>query len=200
MLDSFQEHRGPREIYFHEDDYCQQQILPASEGAFARTELERISDFSREHQAPGGIGWTDMYLREDPSRGLDALGFQLAQLDHWMAGIFPKFDVVYTGYSTYRQNCKSTAAWGLSDSCCIFADWNDAGIIDNVWTSFFDETEESVRLSARAVAALASHTSLVFVDWAWGYACDPGDEKEFIRLLTEKLKDIQARCKQPPDA
>jgi len=113
-----------------------------------------------------------------------------AQFEEAIQEFLPKFDTVYTGYSSYRQECKATGAWGTSDSCCIFADWKEDGIIQNVWTGFFDESPDSITLAAHAVSALASHAPLVFIDWAWDYTVHPSNEEEFIRLLRGKLKGI----------
>jgi hypothetical protein len=49
-----------REIYFHEDDYCQQQLLPREASAYARAEVQKIGEFAESHRVPGGRGWTDI--------------------------------------------------------------------------------------------------------------------------------------------
>jgi hypothetical protein len=36
----------PREIYFHEDDYCQQELLPREAAGYAETELKKAGDFA----------------------------------------------------------------------------------------------------------------------------------------------------------
>jgi hypothetical protein len=122
--------------------------------------------------------------------GFDVLKMTHAQLEEAIQEFLPKFDTVYTGYSSYRQECKSTGAWGASESCCIFADWKDDGIIQNVWTSFFDDSPDSIALAAQAVSALTRHAPLVYVDWAWDYTVDPSNKQEFIRLLRDKLAGI----------
>lgn len=190
MLHLFRRRPKPREIYFHEDDYCQQQLLPASEKGSASDELAKISDFSKAHAAPNGVGWTDVYVREGTGAGFDTLRMNRSQFEELIQACLPKFDAVYTGYSSYRQECKSTGAWGTSDSCCVFADWNDDGIIQNVWTGFFDDSPDSISLAARAVSSLASQSPLVFIDWAWDYTVDASDQEEFSRRLSDKLKDI----------
>jgi hypothetical protein len=190
VLRLFRKRPRPREIYFHEDDYCQQQILPASENSSATEELAKISDFSREHRAPGGVGWTDIYVRDGTGPGFSALRMTLQQFEAAIQEFLPRFDTVHTGYSSYRQECKLTGAWGTSDSCCVFADWSQSAIIQNVWTSFFDDSEDSISRSASAVSALASHSPLVYIDWAWDYTVDPGNEEVFIRLLKDKLEAI----------
>ena len=190
MLGLFRRRPKPRTIYFHEDDYCQQQLLPASEKGAASKELEKISDFSKEHEAPVGAGWTDVYVREGTGVGFESLRMNRSQFEEAIQEFLPKFDIVYTGYSSHRQVCDSTGAWGISDSCCIFADWKGDGIIQNVWTSFFDDSSDSIELVANAVYSLASQSQLVFVDWAWDYTANPKNREDFIRLLRDKLEEI----------
>ena len=147
-----------REIYFHEDDYCQQQLLP-TEGAHFGAEL-RILRITR------------------------------GQLGAALSPILPLFDAVYTGYSSDRDRCTKTAAWGTSDRCALLADWNDDEIIRHVWAKFFDQGEEAILMATKAVAALSKLHPLVYVDWAWGYKCAASDGDSIALMLRGKLKEI----------
>ena len=51
--------------FFHEDDYCQKELLPRSVEALARRQMAEIATFAAAHEAPGG-GWTEMYVRQEP--------------------------------------------------------------------------------------------------------------------------------------
>jgi hypothetical protein len=66
--------KANNEVYFHEDDYCQQEILPLAALDFCRNQITEIDAFATNHQAPGGIGWTEMYMREDSPEKLSDLG------------------------------------------------------------------------------------------------------------------------------
>lgn len=61
-----------RGIFFHEDNYCQQQLLPGEIAEYVELELKRINDFSEEHRAPSGSEWTDVYVRKETPLGLPA--------------------------------------------------------------------------------------------------------------------------------
>jgi hypothetical protein len=50
--------------WFHEDDFCQMELLPAESEAFTRRQMGEVEKFAATHRAEGG-GWTGMYLRED---------------------------------------------------------------------------------------------------------------------------------------
>lgn len=177
-----------RDIYFHEDDYCQQEFLPAEATETAKNELENIADFSKKHQTEHG--WTDMYIRNAPGVRFDAIGMSRDQLDRLLLDFFPKFDSVYTGYSTHRELCPRTGAWGVSESCCYYANWNEDEIIENVWTSFFEHDGEAVQSMAESAAALATFAPMVYVDWAWDFCVDPSDKEAFMLQLQRKYDGI----------
>jgi len=107
----------------------------------------------------------------------------------------PPFDVVYTGYSSHREQCKRTAAWGTSEQCALFADWDDEGIVANVWAEFFEQDDASILAATRAVAALGKIHPLVYVDWAWRYTCDASEQDAFASMLRTKLKRIADNAK-----
>ena len=189
MLHFFRRARR-REIYFHEDDYCQQQILPLDAKAFADEELKKIAEFADAHRAPGGVGWTDMYMRSNPPLELSGLGISRRQFSEVVSQFLAPFDEVYTGYSSHRERCNRTAAWGRSPTCALFADWDEAEVITNCWAMFFDQDEASIQAATQAVAALGGIQPLVYVDWAWGYACEASKADAFSDLLRTKLKTI----------
>jgi hypothetical protein len=179
-----------REIYFHEDDYCQQELLPRGALAFAEAEIKMQDEFADAHRAPDGIGWTDVYVRRKPPVDFRTLGMTKDNFDGVVSPHLAPFNFVYTGYSSYRERCRNAAAWRTSQQNAIFADWNDEGIITNVWTQFFESDEKSLLAGSKAVAALGMLHSIIYVDWAWGYACEVTTEDAFALRLRTKLKDI----------
>jgi hypothetical protein len=83
-----------RDIWFHEDDYCQQQLLPGQVEVvkFVQTELRKSSEFAEAHRAPGGIAWTDVYVIEDPPLKLRELKIDKEEVDVIVSGLLPRFD------------------------------------------------------------------------------------------------------------
>jgi hypothetical protein len=188
-----------REIYFHEDDYCQQELLPREASEFAEAEVKRIAEFADAHRAPGGAGWTDVYVRQRPPVTFRALGMSKDDLEAVVSTHLPPFDLVYTGYGSYRERCRKAAAWGTSQQNAIFADWDEEGTIANVWTQFFESDEKSLIAASKAVAAIGMLHSLVYVDWAWGYTCEVVNDESLASPLRSKLADIAERTKNVRD-
>jgi hypothetical protein len=196
MLSLFKRFSRKREIYFHEDDYCQQQLLPQEAATHATSEIRKIDEFAEAHKAPDGLGWTDVYVRNDAPAQFRVLNLNRERFDALVSPHLPRFDQVFTGYSSHREACVKTAAWGLSQSCALFADWSEDGIVANVWTEFFDSEDASIDAAARAVAALASIHPLIYVDWAWGYTCEAASRDRFASMLKTKLEAIAKRMKE----
>ena len=53
-----------RKIYFHEDDYCQQQFLPIENQEWVNDKLKTLEDFSAKHKSESGYGWNEIYVRK----------------------------------------------------------------------------------------------------------------------------------------
>jgi hypothetical protein len=196
MFQFLQRKSRSREIYFHEDDYCQQQLLPRSATAHAVAEVKKIGEFADAHQVQGGLGWTDVYVRQEAPPEFRTLNLKREDLAAIVSPILPVFDIVYTGYSSHREKCEKTAAWGRSQQCALFADWDDDGMVANVWAEFFDREEDSIRAASKAVTALGKVHPLVYVDWAWGYTCDASEEEAFASMLRTKLQTIAENAKK----
>jgi hypothetical protein len=196
MFGIFKKSPKKRSLYFHEDDYCQQQILPQTSIDKATGELSAIQDFSSAHQAPSGIGWTDVYIRSDDYDGISVIALHRDILDSRISPILTRFDDVYTGYSSHKEICRRTWAWGVSDRCAILADWNDDLIIQNIWTEFFDSSETAIEGATQAVAAISPSDTLFYIDWAWDYTCPASYSTLFRARLVSKLADIDNNRKQ----
>src|SRR6266496_3785604 len=112
MFNPFKSVYAKREIYFHEDDYCHQELLPREALAFADAEVKKIGEFADAHRDPNGAGWTEVYVRPKPPVNFRALGMTKDDIHAVVSPHLPPFDLVYTGYGSYRQRCRNTAAWG----------------------------------------------------------------------------------------
>ena len=72
-----------RKIYFHEDDYCQLEVLPLAARQFCLQEMGEIDAFAEEHRE--GPFYTDMYLREESPETLLQLNLRPEQLAEALA-------------------------------------------------------------------------------------------------------------------
>lgn len=184
-----------REVFFHEDDYCQQELLPAAALDWCSRELGEIDRFSEAHRAADGAGWTDLYVRPNAPAELLALRITREEVAAALGPLLPEFDRVLTGYSSFREECRNSSAWGTGEGCEFFASWNAEGFVSAIWTNLFDSRAESLAKAASAVEALGTLRPLIYVDWAWGYTARTAADV-FVPPLRTKTEDIARRWEE----
>lgn len=118
---------------FHEDDYCQIEILPEANWEHVQAEFVKLIAFSREHQSPGSFGWSDIYVRADPPTPLAPFGLRIEELSKCLERHLLPFDRVTTGWSSVVERLPSAHAWGNDRAFVVFADFDDAGTVQNLW-------------------------------------------------------------------
>ncbi len=167
-----------REAYFHEDDYCQIEILPIEARKFCQMQIEKIADFSKAHQS--GAGWDDIYLREAPPRKLAELGITLAEIRDALSERCPEYDAVYTGYSTVRSLCSDVHAFGEDDQPVIFAEVDKNEIIVSLWCSN----------PSRKLYLLPGIDHLLLVDWGWEFVAPLRDKSKVEDYIVKREKKL----------
>jgi hypothetical protein len=190
MFNLFQAKFVKREVYFHEDDYCQQELLPREALRFAEAEVKKIGEFADAHRDPDGAEWTEVYVRPKLPVNFRALGMTKEDIHAVISAHLLPFDIVCTGYSSYRERCRNTAAWGTSARNALFAEWDQEGVVTSVWSQFFESDEKSLTTASKAMIAIGMVHSLIYVDWAWGYTCELVNGDAFAGLLRTKLEGI----------
>lgn len=175
-----------RSIYFHEDDYCQIELLPLAARQHCVTQMGIIDDFSARH-SDGGPGYTDIYVRPGAPQPFAGLGISIAALSAAIQPHLPVYDSVFTGYSSYREHCKSTSAWG-DESFTLFAD-HEAEIVRHVWLDF-DNAFEPARVAA-ALRSVPGSDGLLIADWSWSRIALLSDAAALYGYFLQRLTGSQ---------
>ena len=162
-----------REAYFHEDDEGQVQLLPLDNLQYCQAQMGEQRAFADAHQS--GAGWSEMYVREAPPSKLVALGITAQQLRLAVMEVLPPYDTVFTGYGSYRVECRKVLAFGRDDTETLFAGLDEHGIVVELWCS--DGMPELLRLPLQE--------QLLLADWNAGLACPLSDRELFARYLQE---------------
>ena len=162
-----------REAYFHEDDQGQVQLLPLDNLQHCLQQMGQQQAFADAHQS--GAGWTEMYVREAAPSKLSALGITGEQLRLALMAVLPPYDAVFTGYGSYRVECKNLLAFGGDNTETLFAGIDEHGIVVELWCS--DGMPELLRLPLPE--------QLLLADWNAGLACPLSDRALFARYLQE---------------
>ena len=167
-----------REAYFHEDDYRQIEVLPLDNFGYCQQEIGEIEKSSAENF--DGYGFKDIYVREENPSHLGAMNIRVSEIEEALEKILPKFDVVYTGYSSYKEKCKGLNAFGRDQGERIFFEHNE-GIVTSIWVS--DPFNELIDLP--------HSEKLLFVDWAWGFVCPLKEKEHFIEYIKDRDTQIE---------
>jgi hypothetical protein len=163
-----------REAFFHEDDYCQIEVLPLDNLSFCLEQAGQIDEFSEEHRV--GSFWDAMYIRAENPAKLASLRLTLSQIRDALVAEMPEFDSVLTGYSSYREPCPKVHGFGRDDSEVLFVEAADDQIVTAIWCS--DPMPELQRLPRRE--------HLLLADWGWSFICPLADTERFNIYLSER--------------
>ena len=167
--------------FFHEDDYCQVELLPAATRGYCIAEMGRIEEFADAHR--DGAGFTDMYVRGEPPLPLASLGITVAALGSAVEPLVPRFADVLTGYSSYREPCPSVAGWGLGDGEAVFAGVGKGGVVGPVWLTLHRVPAERVGLWCRVLRSLPRAAELLVADWSAGRVVQLAEESALAAYL-----------------
>jgi hypothetical protein len=169
-----------RVVWFHEDDYCQIELLPKSAEDFARRQAGEINQFAEEHKA-GDVGWTDMYTRSEPPASLATIGITLETLATQIPSRLTRYERVTTGYSTHTVPAPRTIAWGTTGRGVIYANYDRANVIQNVWFGWF--TRGDVEVMREFLKKCADRWPMILADWAWSEIVDLANESDVVAYL-----------------
>jgi hypothetical protein len=174
-----------RTAYFHEDDYCQVELLPVASAEYCRSEMGLIEEFADAHF--DGSGFTDIYLRRGPPVPFADLRIHLSDLRTRIEPMLPSFDKVLTGYGSYQQQCASTFAWGEDNQTAVFASVGEGELIDAVWLSARGVSSERVGYFCRSLQAPPHSAELVIADWNRGDVVPLADESRLVEYLGRQI-------------
>lgn len=152
-----------KELFFHEDFYCQVQLLPMSAMRPYEAEMAKIDEFAGAHW--DGTAWTSIYLRDDYSMYLSSLGIRIQDIGDKLDLILERVDAIFTGYSTYREQCNDTQGWVFPNGCGLLADYRSDGIVQHIFLVKEPPDVTSLERFKNAIEVLGSHSQFVIADW-----------------------------------
>jgi hypothetical protein len=182
-----------QEIWFHEDDYCQQELLPLAAMGFCLRQVEQSQEFAAEHADPQGAGWTDVYVLKQPPIRLIDLSIDIDTATRIFSAYLPQTSAVTTGYASYREPCERAAAFA-DDLNALFVKWNKDRKIEAIWTQIF--AIEHLDAPITAMQELGKSYPLLYADWAWGFATAVDGSHALRERIVAKLKTIQKRLQK----
>jgi hypothetical protein len=174
-----------RDVYYHEDDYCQLELVFEVNGQFCAEQMGMIDEFSAVHKAD--VGWTDVYARPDNPTPLSAVNITGSDLTACMPSSMPRFDRVFTGYSTCRTECERTIAFGPHDSLVAYAEVDGNDVVTSVWFTFDLKSSDDVAVAIDLMHGL-SRWPLLVADWGWSQLIRVNDSDALTHYFNERVK------------
>ncbi len=177
-----------RTVYFHEDDYCQIEILPAQNLSYCAEQLALIGRFSEQHRAPNNTGWTDIYLRGKAPMSVDALALDINRVSALLTKHMQAFDRIESGCSSHRERCKNIRAFGFDDHCVVYVSYNRPDLVgwlmrkpciaQDIWLGLGHIKNSKLATLRTALEELNSLGAFLLIDWS----------SSNLLLLSEKEK------------
>lgn len=157
-----------REIFLDEDEYGDIEVLPAAMADWCADELRKIAAFAQAHQAPGGMGWTDIYLRPPAPTPLADIRMPLAATLETLGARLPAFDRVVTGSYSSPDPIENAHAFGASPGAAVIVIGDEAtDIARSVMLVLREDGPRTAEILV-ALGALSSPEPLIAVDWPRG--------------------------------
>ena len=151
------EYRAKGTIFYHEDDFCQIEIVPKENLSDLLKQADNIADFSAEN------GYSDIYVREENKVSLKSREIDKTELEKLLTELgTEKHTEVITGYgSDYRVKSENTIGFGKEYSAVYFDFENDK--VKNIWvTNLFGLNHDKV---VDVLSKIGEKWNLVLMDW-----------------------------------
>ena len=144
-------------IFYHEDDFCQIELVPKENLSYLLQQADNIEDFTAEN------GYAKIYVREENKVSLKSRKIDKLELEILLTELgTEKHTEVITGYgSDYRVKSENTIGFGKEYSAIYFDFDNDK--VNNIWiTNLFGLNREKV---VDVISRIGAKWNLVMMDW-----------------------------------
>tara|TARA_R110002096_G_C14294061_1_gene697822 strand:- start:52 stop:660 length:609 start_codon:yes stop_codon:yes gene_type:complete len=169
------EYRAKGTIFYHEDDFCQIEIVPKENLSELLKQADNINDFTAEN------GYKDIYVREENKVSLKTKQIDKSKLENLLAKLgTEKHTEITTGYgSDYRVKSENTIGFG-KDYSAIYFDF-DNELVNNIWiTNLFGLNHAN---AVNVLSEIGEKWNLVMMDWNRSELIDLSNKKMIEKYL-----------------
>jgi len=173
-------------IFFHEDDFCQIEILPVENFAFCLQQVERITEFADAHRV--GDGYSDVYMLNDVPFSLHSKKMSATILQSALDNVLPEFEeVFYADSEPNRRKCNHTRAFGHDQNAVLFYDHED-DIIKHIWLALDVKKRVDIAVSNVIFDVLSKTGEFLVADWGWEFILTINNSAAIDSYLEERFK------------
>lgn len=149
-------------IFIHEDDYCQIQILPFENLEFIHSQMEEIFGFRNENFNENGV--EKIYVRKNPNFPLISKKISCKDLESLILhSKFEKIKNVNIGYGNTYINSKN---FGFGTEKCAILFECEENKVKTIWLKFYwiatDNEKENL---TKLLIEFGEIWNLILVDW-----------------------------------
>jgi hypothetical protein len=172
-----------RELFVHEDDWGQIEIVPAACRAWCEQEIARIEAFAAAHAAPDGAGWTDMYIRQSAPVALESLRISPEAAAQALGARLPAFDVVRSGTFSSPEPVAHVRGFGpAANTGVVLCGDATRTYVARIILVLYGSREHQRDVVA-ALADLPASSQSVLVDWMHGHVVPLDNGNAIARYL-----------------
>lgn len=168
-----------RTVYFHEDDYCQIEILPLTAKKFCLKQIGEIDEFVDKHSEEFGFSY--MYVRDESPHSIREVEISQEKIAD-VLDFLPEFDEVDSEYLRWIEDSEPVFSRGIDNHTAVFWEKDENGIISAMWLGMYI-VPENRDVWYRILTVLGSIASLLLVDWCAGICVDLTDTKEIENYI-----------------
>ena len=155
-----------KSVFFHEDDFCQIEILPAESLGFCLQQADCVAEFADAHKTD--MGYSDMYVREAAPVSLHSKKISDTILQNLLGKLLPEFEEVYTGYGSSRTKCKNIKAFGQDENVVLFYE-SENNVVKNIWLTLNIKKKTDIAVAKNIFDILSQTGDFLIADWSWDF-------------------------------
>lgn len=147
-------------IFYHEDDFCQVEILPNENFNALIKQAHNVQQFAAKHF--DGAGYSDMILRDDHKIELSERGINPIELETILSQLgSQRHTSVTTGITPGEMTSENTIGFGKNYRG-LFYDF-ESDTVKNIWIAGFLEVD--LDKQAKVFNELGEKWNLLLIDW-----------------------------------
>ena len=126
------------------------------------------------------------HIRENTSHGIEELGLRPEQLNEAL-NFLPSYDLVETGYSSYREESEATFGRGNGYGQNFFWSINESGVVNAIWLDI-EVAPITMDMWRKSLISLGETAPVLLADWNCSLCVDLTNSSDIEEYIKEKSR------------
>ncbi len=168
-------------IFYHEDDFCQVEILPNENFNSLIKQADNVQEFTAKHF--NGVAYSDMMIRDNHEMELSERGIKPIELETILSQLeSQRHASVTTGITPGEMASENTIGFGKNYRG-LFYDF-ESDIVKNIWIAGFLEVD--LDKQTKVLNQLGEKWNLLLIDWNSLTLIDLKDKNQINKYLNKQ--------------